>query len=100
MLEVWLRCLLWEATLPTPFIRTDLDSRGSTFEIHRTKGLLRVANASSRVIQGVREVFEIKETEHTSVLDDSSPFAGKIIFIGRGLAKDTFQRSLDYSLKI
>ena len=99
VLEIWLRSLLWEKTLPSPILHPKSDSRDLIFEIHRTKGLFVVAKASWRVVQGVRDVFEIQEIEHSSSPDDGNQNAGKIIFIGRGLDQNMFQRSLDYTLK-
>ena len=98
LLEKWLRSLLWEKTLPTTILKPDSGSCGLAFEIHRTKGLFEVKEASWRVIQGVRDVFEIREIENYSS-DKVSQSTGKIVLIGLGLEQTTFQSSLDNLFK-
>lgn len=97
LLEAWLRSLLWESILPTPFLESGAVYGEVGFEIHRTKGLFQVANQPWRVIQGVREVFEIREIEPFSLPDENNQNAGKIIFIGQGLDQNMFQRSLNHT---
>lgn len=81
LLEGWLETVLWEA---------DERQEGKTrkYEIHRTKGLIALTDGTIRVVQGVREIFEIIEpppsmqdkSESKEVLTE-----GKIVFIGRNL---------------
>ena len=96
LLEAWLRSLLWEKTLPTPLLHSESNHGDAEFNIHRTKGLFKVANKSWRVIQGVREVFEIREIEPFSSPEENNQNTGKIVFIGQGLDQEMFQRSLNY----
>lgn len=53
------------------------------YDVHRTKGLLRMTDGSSRVVQGVREIFEVihvkSDSEHGAV--DTS----RVVLIGRHL---------------
>lgn len=98
LLEAWLRSLLWESVLPTPFLNSGSVYSEGGFDIHRTKGLFQVANQSWRVIQGVREVFEIREIEPFSLREGNDQNAGKIIFIGQGLDQNMFQRSLNHTV--
>lgn len=54
------------------------------FEIHRLKGILIFDDNTTKIIQAVREVFEIRDS-------DSEPPQSKvckIILIGRGLGHD------------
>ena len=71
MLEQWLQLILWD------------DGEDKAYEIHRTKGLIPVLDGSARVIQGVREIFEMVELQQK----DQSLEDGKIVFIGRNLDK-------------
>jgi G3E family GTPase len=65
-------------------------NEGRKYEVHRTKGLIRCTNGSRKIIQGVREIFEVIDVpapeegdgnrEDWKEMDD-----GKIVFIGRNL---------------
>ena len=72
MLEAWLQLVLWDDGQPKPY------------EVHRTKGYVPINDGTARVIQGVREIFEIIEVDRRNdggELDNE----GKIVFIGRNL---------------
>ncbi|EXJ53529.1 uncharacterized protein A1O5_13200 [Cladophialophora psammophila CBS 110553] len=88
LLSGWLETLLWDAQ--------ELQMRSERkYEIHRTKGLVRCTDGSTRVVQGVREIFEIIEVPKWKIdgakgaehLGDDQVMAGegKIVFIGRNL---------------
>ncbi|EXK85722.1 hypothetical protein FOQG_10200 [Fusarium oxysporum f. sp. raphani 54005] len=83
----WLRSVLWDSKLPE-------DEKEGDFEIHRSKGRLVFANGEVKMLQGVREVFEIND----GPLGDESPKEGKIILIGRNVAdvgfEDSFKKAL------
>lgn len=70
-IEHCLEDLLWPSEQEKPY------------EIHRTKGLLRMTNGSTKMIQGVREIFEITEAQSTPDTDDDS--TSRIVLIGRNL---------------
>lgn len=72
-LENFLRGLLWEP---------NMSEKG--YEIHRTKGRIVMTDGSVKVVQGVREIFEIENAlnENSRGSEDS-----KVVFIGRGLDK-------------
>ena len=53
------------------------------YDIHRTKGLLRMTDGSTKMVQGVREIFEITEAKSTSDIDQES--TSRIVLIGRNL---------------
>lgn len=94
-LDEWLRAALWESTL-----LAEPAGHTAEFEIHRAKGRIMLEDGSLKLLQGVREVFElIDEKERVSArdgevaLDDSKP-RSKIVLIGRGLDEEAFSRSL------
>ncbi|PGH03712.1 hypothetical protein AJ79_07294 [Helicocarpus griseus UAMH5409] len=92
--DAWLRSLLWERQLPPQSTGQNVED----FEIHRLKGLLCLTDGSTQVIQGVQEVFEIRETErHPSASGEGC----KIVLIGRGLGKDSgpWKESLEACLR-
>lgn len=82
--------MLWDCTLPQ-------HANISTFEVHRLKGILALTDAdsntpsSTKIIQAVRDVFEIRDSERPPQSDDSDsgkPPCCKIVLIGRGLGRD------------
>lgn len=81
-MDAWLQSILWESKIPV-ICNTDT-SNLNNFEIHRLKGILVLQDGSCKIIQAVREVFEIR---------DSEPKTGgggdcKLVLIGRGLGQD------------
>ena len=118
-LESWLRLLLWEnALLPplpplaTALQQTTLDETTALaedevpFSIHRTKGLIRCQDGTTKMLQGVREVFEITELEADKSSmsagdgnEDGGGKEGKIVLIGRGLREKDVEASLARALR-
>ncbi|KAE9973157.1 hypothetical protein BLS_003734 [Venturia inaequalis] len=98
-LDVWLRSALWESVLPARQISDAID-----FEIHRTKGRIMLQDGSCKLLQGVREVFElIDEKEGVSAQNGEAAVlngkaGGKIVLIGRGLDEEAFSKSLESCL--
>jgi len=71
LLEQWLQNLLWD------------DGTGrKEYEIHRLKGYIPITDGSARIVQGVREIFDIVDAE--AVMTELNE-EGKIVLIGRGL---------------
>ncbi|KAL1874437.1 hypothetical protein Daus18300_003455 [Diaporthe australafricana] len=85
--DAWLRSVLWESVLPD-----DGDEHKEPFEIHRLKGRLVVQNGGTKIIQGVRELFEIFDAPSGGHGGTSE--AGKIVLIGRNIPDFDFQKSL------
>lgn len=84
--DEWFRSLLWDSVLPSAEAAT-------AFEIHRLKAKLAISDGTYRVVQGVREMFEIVEApgqEETWGLARG----GKIVLIGRNIADLAFEDSL------
>ncbi|ODV61686.1 GTP-dependent zinc transferase, partial [Ascoidea rubescens DSM 1968] len=77
--ELFVQHVLWEN-----------DVAGKSVEIHRLKGLL-VGSSEFRIIQGVRDTYEITD----AFSDDSNGGAvfdrSKLVFIGRSLRKDALK---------
>lgn len=92
LLDAWLRAVLWESHLPNAEADVDL----LAFEVHRLKGRIMCSDGSIKIIQAVREVFEILEGADAKQGHDQ----GKMVLIGRGLRNDLFQKSLLLSLNI
>ncbi|KAF3020527.1 hypothetical protein E8E14_004403 [Neopestalotiopsis sp. 37M] len=94
MLDGWLRSVLWEGQLP------GAGSNESTpLEIHRLKARLSITSGEVKIVQGVREIFEIFDSPSTSPSETvSSP--GKIVLIGRQLQASELERSLLSSLRL
>ena len=76
-LETFLRGLLWEQNMV---------EKG--YEIYRTKGRIVMTNGSVKVVQGVREIFEIEDAANGEDREGDSG-DGKLVFIGRGLDRIT-----------
>ena len=93
-LDLWLQRVLWESELPMPESSQNLRDPVSVFEIHRVKGLIILASGGTKMLQGVREVFEI--TERASIPNTSTKTLehGKIVLIGKGVRNVSWEKSL------
>ena len=76
------------------------NDRVPTFEIHRVKGLIILTSGETKMLQGVREVFEI--TERAIRSDDSADTMehGKIVLIGKGVQDLPWEKSLESFLTV
>jgi G3E family GTPase len=72
LLENWLQNLLWD----------DGTNKKKEYEIHRLKGFIPITDGSARIVQGVREIFDIIDVEGGKTEGHDE---GKIVLIGRGL---------------
>lgn len=81
-LESWLQELLWEGNLVAENGNVDV-------EIHRVKGKLIGLDGSVKIIQGVRETYEIIDIEQKESGD------GKLVLIGKGLKEELVKQSLN-----
>jgi hypothetical protein len=88
--DKWLRGVLWEGQLPDSSV--SLDTR---LEVHRLKGRIVLRDGSVKMIQGVREVFEIFDAPNSP----GQAAQGKIVIIGRGLTGLPFQESIETALR-
>lgn len=87
-IDKWLRSVLWENELPN-----DATEHKVPFEIHRLKGRLAIEHGRTKIIQGVRELFEIFDSPDPSHEDDANNI-GKIVLIGRHVTDYDFEGSL------
>ncbi|KAK1993501.1 CobW/HypB/UreG [Colletotrichum falcatum] len=83
--DKWLRKILWDRRLP--------GDEATVLEVHRSKGRLVFDNGGVKLIQGVREIFEILDSPDQS-REVAQAQEGKIILIGRHLTGVDFERSL------
>lgn len=89
----WLRTLLWDCELPH-------FPSASPFETHRLKGRLILDSGEVKMIQGVREIFEIIDLPtSTGEASQGPPPEGKMVLIGRNLVADDLARSLSMALE-
>ncbi|MCJ1437833.1 hypothetical protein MMC27_007220 [Xylographa pallens] len=101
-LETWLRKVLWESKLIYPNgTYADLSDLVS---IHRLKGRIILESGQEKMVQGVREVFEITDMADAWIQNHGTedagivPRNGKLVFIGRGLTGQPWGESLQYFL--
>lgn len=97
-LDAWLRSVLWDSKIPNLDQTADgVENTRADPEIHRLKARVPLSNGATKIVQGVREVFEIldapKSEESRSVIQGQTPTAGKIVVIGRYLAGLNFEQS-------
>ncbi|GME42673.1 Cobalamin (vitamin B12) biosynthesis CobW-like protein [Neofusicoccum parvum] len=89
-LDTWLQSLLWEETLP--------GETSVKFEVHRTKGRVPMVDGTLKLIQGVREVFEILDARDSPASGQDTGAdakqSGKVVLIGRGVEEERFEQSL------
>lgn len=91
-LDAWLRSILWDGTLPRAG-STLVENR--TLEIHRLKARLPFSNGDIKIVQGVREIFEILDGPKVDHFDSAAAALsrGKIVLIGRELIDVPFEES-------
>lgn len=77
----WLRAVLWDHKLAGT-------ENAVEFEIHRSKGRLVFNNGDVKLLQGVREIFEIMDAPNGAEISSTE---GKIILIGRGVQGIDFE---------
>lgn len=81
VLDKWLRCVLWENTLPCT------DATVDDMEILRTKGVVSVSSGQVYILQGVRDMYELK------VAPNTADRPGKLVFIGKNVNQELFTSS-------
>ena len=93
-LDAWLRAVLWDSRLPgLVYPEDDSSAIGSNcLEIHRLKAIIPLINGDVKIVQGVREVFDILDSPEVNSRT-IPPSEGKIVLIGRQLAKHKFEES-------
>jgi len=91
--DAWLRAVCWNAQLPH-------SQEDSSFEIHRIKGQIPNTTGHTKLLQGVREIYELTDAADAAGAESAkAPGDGKIVVIGRGLTQESWQKSLTTSIK-
>ena len=80
-MEDWFRSVLWEGRLPGSETAPD-----KMVEIHRLKGRLVLDDGREKMVQGVRETFEILDHEDAGTGSSEPVSRGKLVLIGRHLS--------------
>ncbi|TQS37068.1 hypothetical protein Golomagni_02471 [Golovinomyces magnicellulatus] len=96
-LEEWLRSVLWESIVPCwNAVITNSQTVTEEFDIHRIKAKLILSNNEVKIVQGVRDIFEIVDAplNPNYSLVDSDEKMSKIVMIGRGIDRIPFEQSL------
>lgn len=99
---MWLQKILWECTLPLP--GHEVAGTRDSFSIYRLKGRLLLESGRVKMVQGVREVFEVADLDNSNQGDDESSSGlaeavkGKLVLIGRGIAGQPWEDSLDAAI--
>jgi hypothetical protein len=89
--DAWLRSVLWENVLPG-----HKPTDGPAYDIHRLKGRFFEKDGGEKIIQGVREIFDIFESPLKQPDTDTEiSRAGKMVLIGRHLDSFDFRKSLE-----
>ncbi|KAI1115369.1 vitamin b12 biosynthesis, cobw-like protein [Nemania sp. NC0429] len=83
----WLRSVLWEGEVP------GISTKQHDIEIHRLKARLVFDDGSEKIVQGVREIFEIVDGETSAPETSTTSQVGKIVLIGRGIHSINFEQS-------
>lgn len=86
--DSWLRSILWENEVPSA------STKQAQMEIHRLKARLVLEDGNTKIVQGVREIFEIIDGEKL-IPDTTNKISqtGKIVLIGRGIHSIDFEQS-------
>lgn len=93
--DSWLRSILWDSKLPDSSTEpaTSSSEQSPTFEIYRLKARLPMSDGTIKIVQGVRDVFEIKDALKQTHESQPGVEGGKIVVIGRDMANLDFERS-------
>ena len=70
---------------------------GRGFEIHRIKGRIVLDGGNVKMLQGVREIFELVEVDNVQDAG-AEQMMGKIVVIGRGLRAGDWAQSLEHAI--
>lgn len=97
LLDAWLRSLLWDSQLINQALGNDANLADSeNLAIHRIKARVFMSDGTVKIVQGVREVFEIfaAPTQLDSIPENASKPQGKMVLIGKNLSNYDFEASL------
>lgn len=89
-LDEWLRAVLWEGRLPG-------GESEEYWEIHRSKGRIVMVGGGVKMLQGVRQIFEIEDTGEV-VEGEGKVVRGKIVLIGKGIGSAETEHAFQTNL--
>jgi hypothetical protein len=101
-LDAWLRSILWDSKLPFSNDGAAVkDQNYGSIEVHRLKARLPLSNGEVKLVQGVRDVFEILDSpeSNTPTAEIGTSKLGKIVLIGRRLIDLPFEGSFLSAIK-
>jgi hypothetical protein len=101
LLDAWLRSILWDSKLLGQDSGANTEeSEENLLSIHRLKARIVMSDGSIKLVQGVREVFEISDgCTMDSATENITEKQGKIVLIGRNLTHHNLEDSLLNSLQ-
>ena len=93
-LDKWLRTLLWCFKVPGAAGDDDdeVPDDDPKFEIYRVKARLPMTNGKVKVVQGVRDVFEIRDST-VDAEEEKGADETKLVIIGRDLGPLDLEKS-------
>lgn len=99
-LDAWLRSILWNSEMPGYQDSPD-DLVKNKLEVHRLKAIIPLSNGDIKIVQGVREVFEILDAPESDGSAGSrlSLSHGKIVLIGRYLDRAQLEKSFSHVIE-
>ena len=92
-LDAWLQKVLWECQFPEADSQTIKTSKVQ-FEVHRLKGLIVLTSGATKMIQGVREIFEITDAKKRQDVSQAASDCSKLVLIGKGVSSLPWKESL------
>ncbi|KAI1365465.1 cobW-domain-containing protein [Xylaria arbuscula] len=91
--DKWLRSVLWESEVPSTA------TGQAHIEIHRLKARLVFEDETVKIVQGVREIFEIIDGQKLDSDVGAGAQTGKIVLIGRNIHNVDVERSFLHRLQ-
>ncbi|KAI0432555.1 cobW-domain-containing protein [Xylaria sp. FL1042] len=85
--DSWLRSILWEGEVPSAA------TGQAQIEIHRLKARLVFEDGVIKIVQGVREIFEVIDGQKSLASTDMISQNGKIVLIGRNIHNVDLEQS-------
>ena len=98
-LDAWLQRVLWESRIPHVDALSE-ENAEIDFAVHRVKGRIVFTSGQIKMVQGVREVFEITSLEAPKAGPDTLEDIGKLVLIGRKISSLPWEESLGRYLRL
>lgn len=100
-LDQWFRTLLWDSKVPGASQEDgqDVVDEAAKFEIYRVKARLLMADGTVKIVQGVRDVFEIRDSDEKTGEGQEREGETKLVIIGRDLGPLDLEKSYRSSVE-